>query len=161
MQDRRLLRSYDYVNRPYPAVREALADDALGVFRRATTAAAARADSLSAELHARIGPIEVGADIEIKVVAVEEGVSPFQTPATRLTLDWQARKHPGLFPVMRAVLSVYGLSATETQIELEGRYDPPLGLVGKAVDAALGHRVAEASVHRFVEQVASTLREDL
>jgi hypothetical protein len=156
-----VLRCYDYVNHPYAAVRAALAEDALGVFQRATSAAEARADALSAELHARIGPLDIAADIEIRVVATEEITSAFKSPTTRLTLEWAARRRPGLFPVMHAVLSVYALSATETQIELEGDYEPPLGLVGKAVDAAIGRRIADASVHRFVEQVAASLRERL
>jgi hypothetical protein len=153
------LRSYDYVNRPYATVRDALVTDAPGIFRRATSAAAARADALSAELHARVGPVDVSADIDIEVRSIEEGVSPLETASTRLELAWSAKAHPGLFPVMRAVLSIYPLSASETQIDLAGVYQPPLGVLGQVIDAAIGHRVAEASVHRFVEQVAAFLRE--
>jgi hypothetical protein len=153
------LRVFDYVNHPYDAVRDALVADPLAIFLRATSAAAARADALSAELRARIGPIEVGADIDIQVISVEDGVSPLDAPSTRITLDWKASRSPGLFPVMRAVLSVYALSPTVTQLDLEGDYEPPLGPLGRVIDAAIGHRVAEASVHRFIEQVASHLRD--
>jgi hypothetical protein len=49
----------------------------------------------------------------------------------------------------------------ETQIELHGRYTPPLGTIGSALDSLIGHRVADASVHRFVTDVASLLRDEL
>jgi hypothetical protein len=155
------LRVFDYVNHPYDQVRDALKADPLAVFRRATTAAAARADALTAELHARIGPVDVSADIDIHVHSTDEGTSPLSTPATNFTLEWKAAKSPGLFPVMKAVLSVYALTATETQLDLEGDYQPPLGPLGRALDAAVGHRVAEASVHRFIEQIATHLRESI
>ena len=59
---------------------------------------------------------------------------------------------------MRADLSVYPLSGKETQVDLRGTYAPPLGLLGGAIDALAGHRIAEAAVHRFVTAVAERLR---
>ncbi len=57
------------------------------------------------------------------------------------------------------MLTVYPLTATETQLNVLGRYDTPLGVVGSAVDALVGHRIAEASVHRFIGDVARYLRD--
>ena len=57
--------------------------------------------------------------------------------------------------------SVYPLSAHETQIDLHGRYRPPLGVVGDAVDALVGHRLAEASVLRFVADSATRINAEL
>ena len=37
----------------------------------------------------------------------------------------------------------------------------PLGAVGGALDSLIGHRVADASVHRFVTDVAGLLRGEL
>jgi hypothetical protein len=62
---------------------------------------------------------------------------------------------------MSSVLAIYPLTSTETQLDFLGRYDPPLGLVGEAMDAIVGHRIAEASVHRFVTDIARYLREHL
>jgi hypothetical protein len=62
---------------------------------------------------------------------------------------------------MKADLSIYPLTATETQLDFKGLYEPPLGLLGKAVNAMVGHRIAEVSVHRFVSDVAQYLRETL
>jgi hypothetical protein len=62
---------------------------------------------------------------------------------------------------MRAELAVYPLTSTETQLDFQGVYEPPLGALGKAVNAVVGHRIAEASVHRFVSNVAQYLRQTL
>jgi hypothetical protein len=62
---------------------------------------------------------------------------------------------------MDSVLTIYPLTATETQLDFLGRYDPPLGVVGDAMDALVGRRIAEASVHRFIGDVARYLREEI
>ena len=68
---------------------------------------------------------------------------------------------PLLFPLMKADLSIYPITATETQLDFKGLYEPPLGPLGKAVNAMVGHRIAEVSVHRFVSDVAEYLRKTL
>jgi hypothetical protein len=62
---------------------------------------------------------------------------------------------------MKADLALYPLTSTETQLDLSGNYQPPLGLVGSVIDAAVGNRIAEASVHQFITDVASYLRAEL
>jgi hypothetical protein len=62
---------------------------------------------------------------------------------------------------MNAELSFYRLTDTETQFEFKGFYQPPLGPLGKAIDAVIGHRIAEASVHQFVTNVAEYLQRTL
>lgn len=158
MTKRREIRSYDYVNHPYERVRDALKQDALSVFQSATKAAASRAQSVAAELHVDVGGIGVKADVRISVKKVEEKVLD-ATPSTRLLLEWEAVTVPRLFPFMKAELSIYPLTATETQLDFSGLYEPPLGVVGKAMNALVGYRIAEASVHRFVSDVAEYLRE--
>jgi hypothetical protein len=59
---------------------------------------------------------------------------------------------------MHAELAIYPLTATETQLELRGHYEPPLGALGAAVNALVGHRIADLSVHRFLSEVAGHLR---
>jgi hypothetical protein len=162
MSKRREIRCYDYVNHPYEQVREALSQDALAVFQSATKSAASRAQSVAAELRVDIGGIAVEADIKISVKSIEEkgreGMSP---PVTRLQLEWEAAKMPRLFPLMKADLTVYPLTSTETQLDFSGVYEPPLGALGKAVNAVAGHRIAEVSVHRFINDVAGYLRHTL
>jgi hypothetical protein len=154
----REIRSFDYVNVPYERVRTALAKNALDVFRLATKAAAGRTHSLASALRVEIAGIEFAKEIEIASREIKE---PAGTSITRLEVDWKAASSPGLFPLMKAELSIYPLTATETQLDFSGRYEPPLGWLGTAVDAVVGHRIAEASVHRFVSEVAHYLRKEL
>ena len=162
MSKGREIRCYDYVNHPYAQVRDALSEDALAVFQSATKAAASRARSIASELRVDIGGIGVEADIRISVKNIEEKVSEaMSAPVTRLQLEWEAATMPRLFPLMKAELSIYPLTATETQLDFSGLYEPPLGALGKAVNAIIGHRIAEVSVHRFVSDVAGYLRQAL
>jgi len=162
MSKGRKIRCYDYVNHPYERVRDALRQDALAVFQAATKAAASRAQSIAAELHVDVGGIGVKTDIRISVRAVEEKIlDAMSTPGTRLLLEWEATTLPRLFPLMEAELFIYPLTATETQLDFSGHYEPPFGAVGKAINAIVGHRIAEVSVHRFVTDVAAYLRQAL
>lgn len=155
------LRCYDYVNQPFARVRALLLEDPRRLFQRATTVATSRAQALRAQLHASVGPLEVSAEVDITITSVQEARSPLDGPATRVELEWHAARATGAFPVMHAVLWAYALTPGETQLELEGTYAPPLGALGRAVDAVVGRRIAEASMHRFVQEVATRLREEL
>jgi hypothetical protein len=158
----REIRCYDYVNHSYEQVRDALSHDAIAVFQSATKAAASRAQSVAAELRVDIGGIAIEADIRIEVRKVEERPADSMSgPVTRLQLEWEAARNPRLFPFMKADLSIYPLTSTETQLDFSGVYEPPLGPLGKAMNAVAGHRIAEVSVHRFVNDVAGYLRQHL
>jgi hypothetical protein len=156
------IRSYDYVNHPHAKVRQALVADAPGIFRAATRVAADRASAVAAELRVSVGGVDVAKEIVFSIGAVEDLASgPTGGPTTRIPISWEAATHPRFFPLMTGVLAVYPLTATETQLDFLGRYDPPFGAIGNAMDALVGHRIAEASVHRFVTDVARYLREHL
>ena len=161
MTRRHELRCYDYVNRPHEQVNDALTGNALAIFERATHSAAARADDIGAELRVRIGALEIATEVDIAITDVPGAQSPDGKPATRLDLTWRSIRRPGLFPEMTGSLWAYALSPRETQIELVGTYDPPLGLLGDAIDAIAMHRIAEASVQRFISNVAAYLRSEL
>jgi hypothetical protein len=157
------LRCYDYVNRPYVVVRDALRADLGGIFERATKGATGRAHALAASLKVGVGALEIGADVVIDVLGVEErDEGPVgRTRTTFIKLRWKAARAAALFPSMEAELVVYPLSKDETQLELHGLYTPPLGALGGALDSLVGRRIADASVHRFVTDVASLLRGEL
>jgi hypothetical protein len=153
------IRCYDYVNHPYAQVRDALSKDAPALFQAATKAASSRAQSVASALRVEIGGIGVDTDIKVSVKNIEEKVSEaMSVPVTKLRIEWEAAAMPHLFPLMKAELSLYPLTGTETQLDFWGQYEPPLGPLGKAVNAIVGHRIAEASVHRFVSDVAEYLR---
>lgn len=157
----REIRSCDYVNHPYERVRDVFRHDALTVFQAATKSAVSRAQSVAAELHIDVGGVGIKADINVTVNNLEEKVDNIRSPSTLLQLEWEAANMPGLFPFMRAELAVYPLTPTETQLDFLGHYEPPFGMAGEAVNAVVGHRIAEASVHSFVNDVAGYLRQTL
>lgn len=150
------LHCYDYVNQPYEIVRRAVLADPQALFAQATSATKDKAT-----LHIRLGAFEVGAGIEIQVGGVEEKREPLTRPSTTLAIEWRGHRRAGLFPVMTATLAIYPLTATETQLELSGSYQPPLGVVGGAIDAVALRRLAQESVSAFVRDIATYLRRAL
>jgi hypothetical protein len=161
MSEPRNLHCYEYVTVEYEKVKDAFARDATGIFQRATASATSRAHELASTLRVGVGALEIGADVRITVRSVSERASALGDPKTQLEIAWTAATAAGLFPSMEATLSIYPLSAHETQLELDGRYRPPLGVVGNALDAVVGHRLAEASVLRFVQDVAARINREL
>jgi len=161
MSEPRELHCYEYVTAAYEGVCALLGRDAPGLFQRATRAASARADEIGATLRVKLGPLEIGAPVTIRVAGVTEEVGPLGDRATRLDIAWAATKGETVFPSMEATLRVYPLSRDETQLELHGKYRPPLGAVGSAIDAVLLHRVAEAAVLRFIQDLAARINREL
>lgn len=154
------IRCYDYVNHPFDQVCDALRSKSNSVFHEATTSAESRAETVAAGLHVNIAGIDVGKNVAIRIKLYEE----FESKAgKRMTvhLEWKATDQPGFFPVMTARLEVYPITSTETQLDFHGEYEPPLGVLGKAIDAIVGHRIAEASVHQFLSEVATYLRQSI
>jgi hypothetical protein len=156
------VRCYAYVDRPYEGVRRLLRERALDVFRCATRSAAARANALGETLYVGTAGISVGVDIDIEIRTSwdEAGVAGL-SPVTLVNILWKAAHGPSFFPSMAAELSVWPMTHTETQLTLEGTYRPPLGPLGSVVNAAVGHRIVEAAVHRFLDDVARELRAEI
>ena len=167
MSKGREIRAYDYVNQPYERVQKALREHADAIFRDATRGARSRAHDIATGLHVNIGGIDVAAEIDLEVTGVDDfdhapiSGRPTGGDAMRLHVEWESARAPRLFPIMRGHLTAYALTATETQLDFRGEYQPPLGPLGRAIDAVAGHRIAEASVHRFVSDVAQYLRDRL
>ena len=162
MSESKRIRSYDYVNHPYDKVRDALSANTTTVFQAATKAATSRASSLASELRINLAGITVGADVRISVTSIAESHDVGAAgPSTVIHFEWEAANMPHLFPFMKAELAMYPLTPTETQLDFSGIYEPPLGFLGSAMNAMVGHRIAEGSVHRFVADVAQYLRTSL
>jgi hypothetical protein len=162
MSDPRPLRTYEYVDRPFDRVRAALRSHAAELLQRSTHSASARADSIVANIQVGAGGLAVGVDVRIQIGAIrDEDAVGGMLPVTHVPLTWAAAQSPALFPSMEAELSAWPLSKDETQLEIKGTYEPPLGPVGTAIDATLLHGVAEASVKRLLDDLAEQLRREL
>ena len=64
-----------------------------------------------------------------------------------------------LFPVLDADFELSPIHDGETRVLLRGTYRPPLGSVGAALDRAVLHRAAEATVRRLISQAAEAATE--
>jgi hypothetical protein len=153
------IRCYDYVNQPYDQVCEALRAKSNAVFHSATKSAETRGGEVAAGLHVKIAGFDVTKDVDININYYTEVESRTGKKMT-VEFEWKAAEASGLFPAMTAQLDVYPITKTETQLDFHGQYEPPLGIMGKAIDAVVGHRIAEASVHQFVSEVAAYLRKN-
>jgi hypothetical protein len=161
MERRHSVQVYDYVNQPYETVAAALRADPNAVFERATKTAAAQADTHRVELRAKLGMIDVAADVVVEIEELAVPQTKFDLPCTKLAIRWRAAHRSELFPAFAATLSIFPLTPTETQLELTGYYVPPLGVLGDVLDAVAMHRIAEVSVQNFVHDVRTLLCTEL
>ena len=154
------IRCFDYVNHPYDKVCETLTSHAKEVFHNATRSAETRAENVASGLHVKIAGVEFGKEILIDIKSLID-IERRNEKKSIIRLSWHAAQAERLFPTMHAELFIYPITATETQLDFRGEYDPPIGFVGKAIDKMVGHRIAEASVHHFVMEVADYLRKNI
>ena len=118
--------------------------------------AATRGEALLAEVG--IGPPGHGLR---KQVHIQLGPVVRQPSRTTLAMTWQPTGPTGaggLFPVLEAELEIGALGTHRSQLAFNASYRPPLGTVGRAIDRALLHRVAEATVKDFLDQTGQAIR---
>ena len=66
---------------------------------------------------------------------------------------------PGLLPALDGDLEVASLGPNRVQCSISAMCTPPMGTFGRALDRALLHRVAKATVKEFLERVAAGMKE--
>lgn len=70
----------------------------------------------------------------------------------RFRVEW-APETPGPFPLFGGELFVEGDDYEAFDLTLAGDYTPPLGLIGKGFDVAVGNRIAEATASDLLERI--------
>jgi len=84
---------------------------------------------------------------------------PIRYPSkTLLPMTWKPMSLEALTPELDADVEVAGLGPWRTQLSISARYTPPLGPLGRSLDRALLHRVAEATLRDFLDRVAARLQ---
>jgi hypothetical protein len=111
------------------------------------------------ELLVRIGNRQHNV-VAAKTVRLHSGTPIRERSSIRIPLSWAATGTPRLFPKMTADLTMVPLGDQLTQIRFEGVYQPPLGAVGRMLDRAILHRVAEMSVKDLVDRIVAILEVD-
>jgi hypothetical protein len=106
--------------------------------------------------HAEVGLRVAGLAFR-KKVTIEVG-EPLSTGEwTEVPVTWRAKFIKRLFPVMTGKVELAPVGPHTTRLTVCGMYQPPLGNLGKQLDDALMHRVAEATVKEFAESIANEL----
>jgi hypothetical protein len=71
----------------------------------------------------------------------------------RYHVHWEA-EGDGPYPVFDGTLSVGADEDYNTFVlDLDGGYEPPMGLVGKTFDLVVGHRIAEETVRALLTEI--------
>lgn len=125
---------------------------------------AREADDRAHDLLAEVG-FDVGQTRRIdKEVEIHVGTPHVLDTKTLLPIAWTAQGGERLFPALDADIEIAPLGSGRTQLSISARYRPPLGTVGRALDKALLHRVAEATIKDFLdragERITSVIRSD-
>jgi len=160
MQTKTKVRWQDRVDRPYIAVHELLTKNVNEVFHQATSTATSRMETEAAGLHAKIGGHEFRKDVTVKVQNFTE-IERDSDQKMIIDLEWEATESAYMFPTMQAQLHVFPIKDNLTQLDFRGEYEPPMGLIGKAIDRAMGQKIADDCVRHFVEEVADYLHKSL
>jgi hypothetical protein len=93
-----------------------------------------------------------------KKVEVELGDLMRFPSKTVLPMAWRPAGGESLFPSLEADIEVAALGPNRTQLSVSARYRPPLGVIGKVIDRALLHRVAEATLKDFLDRAGEAIR---
>jgi hypothetical protein len=93
------------------------------------------------------------ADLHVeKDVLVQLSPKPGYAGYELLDIRWEP-KDGGAYPAFHGTLSIADEGAGWSRIELDGTYTPPLGVLGLAFDAAVGHRIAAATAAEFLAEI--------
>lgn len=91
-----------------------------------------------------VGDVGIARDVEVHL-SPKPGYPGYRL----LDVSWKA-KEGGPYPVFHGTLSVADEGAGWSRIDLDGTYKPPFGLAGAAFDAAVGHRIAQATASELL-----------
>jgi hypothetical protein len=107
---------------------------------------------------ATAGLARVGVAGFSRLVRVQASELAGTTDSAGWAIRWEAAgSGSGLLPVLDADIWLTPAGEHHTLLTLTGSYRPPFGRVGEAVDRAVMHRVAAATVRKFLASVAAVL----
>ena len=110
------------------------------------------------ELRTRIEP---GSFIPAKEVEILLGQPMERSGSVIIPMDWKATGPGALFPVMSADLVLQPLGPGLVEVVFRGSYEPPLKVLGRLLDRALLHRVAEASAKAFLDHLCRAVEDSI
>ena len=146
------VRSFIEIPAPFAAVQEALLRDPDAWLPGLAGRAGRSGES-------RLADVGFGHAVRLdRQVLVEVGVAIRGDGRALIPLRWRSESREALFPELEGEVEIAPVGPDLTQLSMTGRYAPPFGLLGRVADRALLHRVAEATVKDFVDNVAVVVR---
>jgi hypothetical protein len=107
---------------------------------------------------AAAGLVRVGPAGLSRLVRVQARELSGTEDSAGLAIRWEATGPGGaLFPVLDADIRLIPAGERATLLTLAGTYRPPLGSLGGALDRAILHRVAAATMRNFIDRLATAL----
>lgn len=76
---------------------------------------------------------------------------------TVIPIDWKATFPEQLFPRMTGRIELAPVDKTVSRLTVSGMYEPPLGKLGKQLNATVMQGVADATVKELAESIAKRL----
>ena len=134
-------------------VEAALADEPEAFLQPIARRATLRGDRLLAD-------VGFGDTVRVeRSVAVQGSMIVGRTTSKMIIpFSWRATgTSAGLFPTMEGDLEVASFGKALSQLAISARYSPPLGIVGRVLDRAVLHRIAEATIKDFLDQLGTIL----
>jgi hypothetical protein len=126
--------------------------------RQLAEAGALLGSSEDAYDHGTIGLERVGVRGLSKLVQVQVRELAWTDRSVGLAVRWEATgPGGGLFPVLDADITMTPAGGQVTILAVTGSYRPPLGPMGAALDRAILHRVATATIRAFLAEVAGRI----
>lgn len=108
------------------------------------------------ELLMRIGPSWASGRLS-REVRVSVGAYRERGAGLAISIKWEAVHLPMLFPVLDGDLEFAPVGPSHCRVIMSASYVAPLGELGRRLDRALLHRVAESTVRSFLVRLAETL----
>ena len=123
-------------------------------FDQTPQAAAAYMASLPLEHEKRVVPLR----IEVGDLIVERRVDLVLKHARAYPgyeiMDIQWAPHDGgPYPIFKGILSVEETGGNFCRLDLDGKYEPPLGIAGQVFDHVVGHRIAITAARHLLEEI--------
>ena len=96
--------------------------------------------------------LPVGKDVEVELDDAFDGNGVVSVP-----LRWKATGPSAVFPSFDGELELTRMIDGSAELWLVGRYQPPLGAVGRALDRTVLHTLAHDSVRQLLDTMATRL----
>jgi hypothetical protein len=152
--DLMLIQDFVQVKAPYASVRDRLLDTSRRWLTDGASAAYADGERLFLTVSATGGDASLGKRVQIDLGDAYPRGDGFVLP-----LNWWATGAQRLFPTLDADLEIMPMGPDQVMLTLMGRYEPPLGALGRVVDRLVLHRIAEACVRSFLHRIAAHLEQ--